>query len=153
MNCSKKIICWAIAIPVVLLVMHFTWIYCLQIPESNLTQSQVFAIEPGMSATQVSSILGNPRSVKVFKTNGQGTDVTVYLDNFEEITESSNKCTWIFSTQDYFRKSLEIYVNFINQKVSIVAIELDDLAIYAYDNGSDKPFIKNEKLLSRYLNP
>ncbi len=153
MNCSKKVICWAVAIPVVLLVMHFMWIYCLPTPESNLTQSQVFAIEPGMSANQVSSILGKPRSVKVFKTNDQGTDVTAYFDNFEEITESSNKCTWIFSTQNYIKKSLEIYVNFLNQKVSRVAIELNDLAIYAYENGSDKPFIKNEKLLSRYLNP
>ncbi len=109
-----------IAIPVFLLIMHFVWIYCLPIPKSNIKQSQVFAIEPGMSANQVSSILGKPKLVKVFKTN---------------------------------KKTLEIYVNFLNKKVLRVAIELNDLAIYTHEKGSDKPFIKNEKLISRYLNP
>ncbi len=153
MNSFKKIIYPVIAIPVFLLVMHFVWIYCLPIPKSNIKQSQVFAIEPGMSANQVSSILGKPKLVKVFKTNDQGTNVAIYLDNFEEITELSNRCTWLFSTQDYLKKTLEIYVNFLNKKVLRVAIELNDLAIYTHEKGSDKPFIKDEKLISRYLNP
>ena len=76
-----------------------------------------------------------------------------YLYNFEEVTKTSNRCTWIFSTQNYLKKTLEIYINFLNQKVSGITIELHDLAIYSYENITEKPFIKNENLLSRYLAP
>ena len=150
---AKRIISWTIAISVFLLGIHFIWIYFFPIPKSNLTQSQIFAIKPGMSARQVILILWKPELVKVYKKNDQGVNVFDYLYNFEEITKTSNRCTWIFSTQNYLKKTLEIYINFLNQKVSGITIELHDLAIYSYENSTEKPFIKNENLLSRYLAP
>lgn len=106
-----------------------------------------------MSAEQVISILGKPKFIKVFNSSKQGTKATTFSNDFVGITNSSKKCTWVFSNQDYFKKILEFYINFLDGNVARIAVERDDLAVYCYEKGDSKAYIKNEQLLSIYLNP
>ncbi len=149
----KKSVFGLVAIIIILLGIHFLWLYCLPIPKDNLSKSQLFSIKPGMSAEQVNSLLGKPKFIKVFNSSKQGTRATTFLNDFVSITNLSKKCTWVFSNQNYFKKTLEFYINLLDGNVERIAVERDDLAVYCYEKDDKKAYIKKEQLLSIYLNP
>ncbi|PIE57241.1 MAG: hypothetical protein CSA33_09425, partial [Desulfobulbus propionicus] len=118
----KKRVLGVVLIAGVFLGMHFLWMYCLPVPKDNLSKSQLFSIRPEMSAEQVISILGRPEFMKVFNQSEHGSKATVFSNDFVRITNSSKKCTWVFSNQDYFQKKLEFYINFVDGSVARVAV-------------------------------
>ena len=148
---KKQILNYSIVLAICMFSIHFLWIYCLPVSASNHSMSDLYSIKPDMTPSQVIEIIGKPLLMKVYTENKKCGKISKYYDDFKNITKNYKKSTWIFSNQDYFKKTLEIYVNFSNGKVTRIAVEDNDLALYLYESGASKPLINKKEKLLLYL--